>query len=288
MGAADGSIFNRRAVEAGGFNIPYLVGGAEEGSDPIMYLHGMGGAGKWEACHMALGTTAVTYLPQLPGWREGKPPESIASVGDYGRVVLEMMDALELERVTLAGHSIGGWIALWLAARRPERAGHMILSNPMGLDFSGGNQVGNPPNLSDLDEEDFAKAVFAKLGLIATAQPYGFGAEWENVRRGPEFERQWKGRGLVAELTKDGSTDPELMQMLPAVETETLLIWGRQDGLAPLEQGEALNSVLPNSSLDVIDNCGHLPMTEKPETFNRLVRNFLVGVVEDIPDVVRV
>ena len=55
------------------------------------------------------------------------------------------------------------------------------------------------------------------------------------------------------------------MQMLSAVETETLLIWGRQDGLAPLEQGEALNSVLPNSSLDVIDNCGHLPMTEKPE-----------------------
>ena len=284
MGAADGSIFTRRAVNAGGFDISYLVGGAEEGADPIFYLHGMGGAGRWEACHMALATTAVTYLPQLPGWREGQPPESLASVDDYGRLVVEMMDALELERVTVAGHSIGGWIALRLAARHPDRASRMILADPMGLEFP---QV-IAPSLPALDEESFAKAVFAKLGLIATAQSYGFGAEWENVRRGPEFERQWKGRGLVAELTKETSTDPELMRMLPNVDTETLLVWGRQDGLAPLEQGEALNSVLPNSRLDVINNCGHLPMTEKPETFNRLVRNFLVGVAEDIPDVVRV
>ena len=284
MGAADGSIFTRRTVNAGGFDIPYLVGGAEEGADPVLYLHGMGGAGKWEACHMALGTTAVTYLPQLPGWREGKPPESLSSVNDYSRLVMEMMDALELDRVTLAGHSIGGWIALSLAARHPDRASKMILSNPIGLDFP----ATTPPDLSALDEESFAKAVFAKLGFVATAQAYGFGAEWENVRRGPEFERQWKGRGLVVELTKDASTDPELMQMLPAIEAATLLVWGRQDGLAPLEQGEALNAALPNSTLDVIDNCGHLPMTEKPETFNRLLRNFLVGVVEEIPDVVRV
>ncbi len=284
MGAADGSIFTRRTVNAGGFDIPYLVGGAEEGADPVLYLHGMGGAGKWEACHMALGTTTVTYLPQLPGWREGKPPESLSSVNDYSRLVLEMMDALELDRVTLAGHSIGGWIALSLAARHPDRASKMILSNPIGLDFPSTT----PPDLSALDEESFAKAVFAKLGLVATAQAYGFGAEWENVRRGPEFERQWKGRGLVVKLTKDASTDPELMQMLPAIEAATLLVWGRQDGLAPLEQGEALNAALPNSTLDVIDNCGHLPMTEKPETFNRLIRNFLVGVVEEIPDVVRV
>ena len=40
--------------------------------------------------------------------------------------------------------------------------------------------------------------------------------------------------------------------------------------------------------MDVIDRCGHLPMAEKPETFNRLVRDFLVGVEEEIPDVVRV
>ena len=284
MGAADGSIFNRRTVPAGGFNVSCLVGGADEGIDPVLYLHGMGGAGKWEACHMSLGTAAVTYLPQLPGWREGRPPETLQSVADYASLVLELMDALELERATLVGHSIGGWIALKAAVQSPGRVGRMILANPMGLDFPGAAS----PHLPDLDEESFATAVFAKLGLIATAQSYGFGAEWENVRRGPEFERQWKGRGLVAELARDGCADPEMTAMLPDIDAETLFVWGRQDGLAPAAQGEALRSTLPNSRLTLIDNCGHLPMAEKPETFNRLIRDFMVGEEVDIPDVVRV
>ena len=75
---------------------------------------------------------------------------------------------------------------------------------------------------------------------------------------------------------------------MTAIEAETLVVWGRQDGLAPLEQGETLRSTLPNARLNVIEHCGHLPMAEKPETFNRLVRDFLVGVEEDVPDVVRV
>ena len=284
MGAADGSIFKRQAVKVGEFDISCLVGGAEEDIDPVLYLHGMGGAGKWEACHMALGTTTMTYLPQLPGWREGRPPESLQSVADYASLVMELMDALELERATLVGHSIGGWIGLKAAGQAPERVSRMILAGPMGLDVPGAAS----PDLASLDEEAFATAVFAKLGLIATAQSYGFGAEWENVRRGPEFERQWKGRGLVVELVKEGSSDPEMTSMLPAIQAETLLVWGKQDGLAPVEQGEALRSSLPNAKLNVIENCGHLPMAEKPETFNRLIRDFLVGVEEDIPDVVRV
>ena len=284
MGAADGSIFKREAVNAGGFEISYLVGGDEDAMDPVLYLHGLGGAGKWEACHMALGTTALTYLPQLPGWREGQAPELLPSVKDYAHLTVDLLDALELDHVTLVGHSIGGWIALWVAAQNPTRINRMILADSMGLDAASAPA----PNLADLDEESFAKAVFAKLGFIATAQPDGFGAEWENVRRGPEFERQWKGRSLVAGLAKGGPSDPELIQMLPTINAETLLVWGRQDGLAPLEHGEALRAALPNSRLDVVDGCGHLPMAEKPETFNRLVRDFLVGLVEDIPDVVRV
>ena len=284
MGAADGSIFSRQAVKAGGFDISYLVGGAEEDIGPVLYLHGLGGAGKWESCHMAMGTTALTYLPQLPGWREGQPPESLSSVNDYANLVVDLLDSLELERVTLVGHSIGGWLGLRVAVRHPGRISRMIMTNPLGLDVP----AAVSPDLASLDEEAFATAVFAKLGLIATAQSHGFGAEWENVRRGPEFERQWKGRGLVVELLKDGNTDSEMMSMLPGVSAETLLIWGRQDGLTPIGQGEALRSVLPNAKMNVIDNCGHLPMAEKPETFNRLIRNFLVEVEEDIPDVVRV
>ena len=284
MGAADGSIFARHSVDAGGFEISYLKGGHEGDMDPVLYLHGMGGGGKWEAYLMAMGTVALTYAPQLPGWADGQAPESVTSVQDYAGLVIDFMDAAEIERCVLAGHSFGGWIALSLCAAHPGRFSRMILADPMGVAVSGVPA----PDLADMDEESFAKAAFGRLGLIATAQPDGFGAEWENVRRGAEFERQWKGRGLVSGLINGPSSDPELTQRLGAITADTLLVWGREDGIVPLKNGETLHNALPNSNLDVIDRCGHLPMAEKPETFNRSIRDFLVGDYQEIPEVVRV
>ena len=69
--------------------------------------------------------------------------------------------------------------------------------------------------------------------------------------------------------------------------SQPLLVWGRLDGIVPIQDGEALQLALPNARLNVIDRCGHLPMSEKPETFNRILRNFLVGEEEEIPEVAR-
>ena len=283
MGAADGSIFSRHNTMAGGFDVPYLKGGAEEGLDPVLFLHGMGGAGKWEAFHMAMGTVALTYVPQLPGWQEGQAPEGIASVQDYADLAVGFLDSVGIDRVILGGHSIGAWIALRLAAAHPDRVSRLILANAMGLDVPEAPAA----NLGDMDEESFAKAAFSRLGLIATAQPDGFGAEWENVRRGPEFERQWKGRGLVAGLIEGPCSDPELTNQIGSIANDTLLVWGRLDGITPIQHGDALRAAMPNSRLDVIERCGHLPMSEKPETFNRIIRNYLVDVDEEIPEVVK-
>lgn len=284
MGAADGSIFTRHSVEAGGFEVSYLKGGREGDMEPLLYLHGLGGAGKWEAFHMALGTAALTYAPQLPGWQEGQAPEGIGSVQDYAHLAGELLDALEIDRCILMGHSFGGWIALALAAAQPDRVARLILAAPMGLE----EPSAPAPDLGAMDEESFAKASFGRLGLIATAQPDGFGAEWENVRQGQEFERQWKGRGLVSGLVHGPCSDPELMGRLETIAADTMLVWGRLDGIVPEQHGESLRDALPSARLDVIERCGHLPMAEKPETFNRIIRNFLVGVDEEIPEVVRV
>ncbi len=283
MGAADGSIFSRHNVKAGGFDVPYLKGGAEEGLDPVLFLHGLGGAGKWEAFHMAMGTVALTHVPQLPGWQEGQAPEGIVSVQDYADLTVGFLDSVGIDRVILGGHSFGAWVALRVAAAHPDRVSRLILANAMGLDVPEAPAA----NLGDIDEESFAKAAFGRLGLIATAQPDGFGAEWGNVRRGPEFERQWKGRGLVAGLIEGPCSDTDLTNQVGSISNDALLVWGRLDGITPMEHGDALRAAMPNSRLDVIERCGHLPMSEKPETFNRIIRNYLVDVDEEIPEVVK-
>src|SRR6266850_2800850 len=217
MGAADGAIFTRHRVKVGGFDISYLHGGHDGAMAPALSLHGMGGAGKWEAYHMALGTLTHTYVPQLPGWPEGRSPAGIASVGDYTALVLEFLDAVGIDRVILFGHSLGGWIALQVATMHSERVSRLILVDAMGVDLPSAPAL----DLHTLDEESFAKVVFGRLGLIATAQAYGFGADWENVRRGPEFERQWKGRGLVASLVQGPCADPALTRQVQTIGADT-------------------------------------------------------------------
>ena len=284
MGAADGSIFSRGSLTVGGHQVYYLKGGREGNMEPLVYLHGLGGGGKWESFHMALGTATVTYALHLPGFQDGEPPEGITSARDYADLVTAFMDAEGLDKVTLMGHSFGGWVALDLAVREPGRIARLALVDAMGVDVPDASSSG----LESLDEDAFVAAVFAKVGMVARPQVSGFGATWENVRSGPEFQRQWKGRNLMVSLTGGRCYDPALGGEAAGITVDTLLIWGRLDGIVPPAHGEFLRRAISNSSLHVIDGAGHLPMSEKPETFNRIVRDFLLGIKEDIPDVVTV
>ncbi len=284
MGAADGSVFSRGSLTVNDQQVYYLKGGREGDMAPLVYLHGLGGGGKWESFHMALGTATLTYALHLPGFQDGAPPEGIASARDYADLVAAFMDAERLEKVTVMGHSFGGWVALDLAVRNPQRIARLALVDAMGVD----SPDAPPADLAALDEDAFVAAVFAKVGMVARPQVSGFGATWENVRSGPEFQRQWRGRDLVVALTGGKCYDPALGEAAGNIAADTLLIWGRLDGIIPPAHGELLRRVIPNSRLHVINGAGHLPMSEKPETFNRIVRDFLIGIKEEIPDVVTV
>lgn len=283
MGAADGSIFTRRTVNIDGINVPCLEGGTAREVEPVLYLHGLGGGGKWESFHMAMATVTQTVAPNLPGWSGPGPVESLKSCADYASLGIKLLQALELPRAVLVGHGIGGAIAALMAVKAPEMVSRLVLIDPLGLDVPEAPGV----DLASLDQEAFATAAFARLGLVARAQAYGFGAEWENVRSGPEFERQWKGRDLVVEhfeaLLPEGTREA-----LAALDMPVLLAWGQEDGLVPVRQGEILRGELRDARLEVIEKAAHLPMMERAETTNRVIRDFLVGSNEPIEGVVSV
>jgi pimeloyl-ACP methyl ester carboxylesterase len=282
MGAADGSIFTRRTVAIDGINVPCLEGGTAREVEPVLYLHGLGGGGKWESFHMAMATVTQTVAPNLPGWSGPGPVESLKSPSDYAALCVKLLEALELPRVVLVGHSIGATIAAHVAVAAPECLARLVLIDPLGLDVPEASGA----DLASLDQEAFGTAVFAKLGLTARAQAYGFGAEWENVRSGPEFERQWKGRELVVGHFGGLPPDSALTSALKALDLPVLLVWGQEDGVVPVRQGELLRGVMPNGRLEVVEKAAHLPMTERAETTNRVIRDFLVGVNDPIEGVV--
>jgi len=115
MGAGDASQFTRNTVKVGDLSISYLKGGHGQ---PLLYLHGLTGWGRWETYHLALGITNLVYAPQLPGWSDGQIPPSLVSVADYARLMVRCLDGLGIRQFDLVGHSFGGAIAFKLATSK--------------------------------------------------------------------------------------------------------------------------------------------------------------------------
>ena len=110
MGAGYGSQFSRNRARVGELTVPYLRGGQGR---PLLYLHGLGGWGRWGTHHLGMGVTNEVYAPQLPGWQVGKIPPGVEAVRDCARIMLGLLDSLGLDGVDLAGHSIDGWLCGW-------------------------------------------------------------------------------------------------------------------------------------------------------------------------------
>lgn len=273
MGAGDASQFTRNLVKVGDLSISYFKGGRGQ---PLLYLHGLSGWGRWESYHMALGITNMVYAPQLPGWSDGQIAASLTSVRDYTQVLIHFLDAIGLNTVDLVGHSFGGWIALQMAVAYPERIAKLVLADPMGV-----SSVEAPAaNLAAMDEESFLHAAFAHAGVVVVRGD--FGGVTEDVRKGPEFEKQWKSREIVAKIVCGHYADPEMTQQLSAITANTLIVWGREDGIVPWRHGQVLAEAIPRAKFAVIDEAGHTPMREKRETFQRIVRDFLIGQEEEV------
>ncbi len=273
MGAGDASQFTRNTAKVGDLTVSYLKGGRGQ---PLLYLHGLTGWGRWETYHMALGVTNLVYAPQLPGWPDGQLPARLTSVRDYAQVMAQFLDFVKEDRVDLVGHSFGGWIALAMAEDYPERVSHLVLVDAMGLDVPDAPAA----DLGRMDEEAFLQAAFAQTGEVVIRGD--FAGVRENVRKGQEFEKQWKSREIVETLVHGSYADSQLTKRLSTITAETLVVWGREDHIVPWRHGEVLAQSIPRAKFAVIADAGHTPMREKRETFQRIVRDFLIGQDEEL------
>ena len=87
---------------------------------------------------------------------------------------------------------------------------------------------------------------------------------------------------MVAKLVQGRCVDPELTHKVQSISADTLLVWGREDGLVPWQHGEFLAAAISRSKFAVIDEAAHTPMREKRETFQRIVHDFLIGQEEEL------
>lgn len=117
-------------LDVRGTEVPCLVSGD---GPPLLWLHGAGGSDSWSPAQDALAASFTVWAPAHPGFAGTPLPNWVRDVHDLAFHYVDLIAATGLERPTVVGISLGGWIATDLAVHRPDLVGRLVLVDALGL-----------------------------------------------------------------------------------------------------------------------------------------------------------
>jgi pimeloyl-ACP methyl ester carboxylesterase len=234
---------------------------------PLLYLHGARGAGRWLPFMEALSRNFELIVPEHPGFGLSETPEWLDNIGDLAYFYLDFIEGLGLDQVHLVGASLGGWVAAELAVRDQSSLATLTLVAAAGIHVPG-VQKGD---IFLWSAQELARNLFYDQKLAEAML-----AEQPNQE---ELDIQVKNRLTTAKLAwQPRLYNIHLAKWLHRITLPTLILWGAEDRLIPPQYGPAFHDLIPNSRLEILPDCGHLPQVEKMTEFATSVTRFLQGV----------
>jgi len=252
-----------------GAKIHYVEAGDAK-NPKVVLLHGLGASiSSWQLNIAALSQKYHVIALDQVGFGKSDKPMLKYRVGTYTDFLDKFLSELKIEKASLIGNSLGGWIAADFALKYPAKVEKIVLADTAGLkpnlvDF---NRI-YALNFSTRDEiRALVKLVFYNQTL--------FGSEAfvdESLRLRVAAGDGYTINSLIDSIKRE---EDFLNGRLGGIKQPTLIVWGKQDGLLPLADGEKFDKEIPNSELIVFDRCGHVPQVEKAADFNKQVLEFL-------------
>ncbi|OQP67049.1 alpha/beta hydrolase [Niastella vici] len=239
----------------------------EEGEgEPLILLHGLFGAlsnfGDLINYFKNHNKVVVPLLPLLD------MDLLHTSVGGLQKFVHKFIEYQNYQNVHLLGNSLGGHVAILHVLKQPERIKSLILTGSSGL-FENG--MGDTyPKRGDYDYIKKKTELTFYDPKVSTKELVDEVYEIVNNRL--------KAIKIIA-LAKSAIRN-NLGEDINQIKQPTLLIWGNNDAITPPFVGREFHRLIPNSELHFIDKCGHAPMMEVPDEFNRILHKFLTKLNE--------
>jgi pimeloyl-ACP methyl ester carboxylesterase len=270
-------------VEVNGKRIRYWA----EGDGPaVVLLHGLSNSVEfWQYNIASLAAHHRVYALDLLGFGRSDKEIGTFSLSYSGSFMAQFMDALEIERATLVGNSLGGAISAQTAGQFPERVERLILVDPAGFgtELSPVLRAWAIPVVGSAAFRLYQQ-LFPRLKQWVFYNSRSLDNEWlagaaEVLRTTGVRENSIKVVRTGVSLRKGQREElfGELHGLLAKSSVPTLIIWGRNDFVVPLAHAYAAQKLIANSEVRVIERCGHIPQVERPVEFNRLVLEFLAS-----------
>ena len=241
--------FERATHDINGVKTVVLSAGRGE---PLVFFHG---AGIWHGLKFALPWAEKfrVIVPFHPGFSESGDDPAMNEMHDYVMHYLDLFDALGLDKIRLVGFSLGGLLAAKFAAEHGHRVSRLVLVGPAGLR----DKAHPTADLFRLPPEKIPAMLVNNFDVIKPYLPQQPDLDFIGAR--------YREGGTLARLLWDRPWDPKLPRHLHRLTMPTLLVWGEDDKLIPVQQAETWRRFIPKADIQIFKDAGHLVLDEKPE-----------------------
>jgi len=240
----------------------------EQGSGPVLVL--LHGLGLDHSIWLPLARNCSSYMrmimPDLRGHGLSDSPNGIFTMGDMAADIKQLLDRLSIEKIVLAGHSMGGYVALAFVRKYPNLLAGLVLVTT--------NADEDPPEkresrvlLAKKIEQRGSIALADSLANRLTNDPILISKMHDLIRR--TTPKGLIGSSLGMAERKD------MHQTLTSLTCPVLVIAGERDKITPLSTSQDLLNKCQSGELVIIPNAGHLPMMEEPDLMSKAFLTFL-------------
>jgi pimeloyl-ACP methyl ester carboxylesterase len=221
---------------------------------PFLLLHGGAGpdsTGRFAEL-FAASKPARAINPTHPGFGGTSRPESLHTIRGLAALYVAMVDALDLDDVTVVGNSVGGWIAAEVSLLRSPRVSGAILIDAVGIEVPGHPVA------------DFFSLSMDQVFALAFHNPERFRVDPTTLPLAAQAIVAGN-RAALATYGENGMSDPTLLERLSTLELATLVLWGESDRIADPEYGRAYADAIPMARFQLLKGTGHQPQMETPD-----------------------
>jgi pimeloyl-ACP methyl ester carboxylesterase len=277
------SRFDLQQLTIHGHDVRYRCAGS---GPAIVLVHGMAGSSAtWRFVLPALAERFTVVAPDLLGHGESAKPRGDYSLGAFASNLRDVLIALEVDRATIVGQSLGGGVALQFAYQFPERAERLVLVSSGGL----GEEVALLLRLLALPGAEYVLPLACQTWAHDAGSAVFGWLRHIGLRPARHLEEMWQSYGSLADTQTRAAFLHTLRSVVDvagqrvsaadrlylAADLPTLIVWGDRDNVIPVHQAHETHAAIPGSRLRIFNGVGHFPHCEEPYRFVEVLTEFI-------------